>query len=80
MSGIDTTLIVVHALCYPIYQILGTLRHELAHAIAARMSGVKLLEFKIMPHFYNDTFYWGRVQYDPATLHRTNIHRSIAGV
>jgi hypothetical protein len=74
----DNAIIVIHALCYPIYQILGTIRHELAHVIAARLSGVGILEWKVIPHFYNDQFYWGRVQYDPATLHRTNIHISLA--
>jgi hypothetical protein len=74
----DKAIILIHAICYPIYQILGTIRHETAHWIAARLSGMNVLEFKVIPHYHNDFFYWGRVRYDPATLHKTNIHVSLA--
>jgi glycosyltransferase involved in cell wall biosynthesis len=49
-------------LLLPLYLIIGTFRHELAHAIIARAQGAEILEFAFWPSFYKDgTFYYGYV-------------------
>ena len=52
-----------HLIAYPIYQILGTLRHEGAHAAEVIWHGGVVFEFRILPHFYRGSFYWGRVRW-----------------
>lgn len=44
-----------------IYQIIGTIRHELAHALAYKLCGWKITGIYVLPHKHNDTFYWGRI-------------------
>jgi hypothetical protein len=36
-------------LAYPLYQLIGTLRHEASHALAAVMQGARITEFVIWP-------------------------------
>lgn len=50
-----------HLLAYPIYQVLGTIRHEGAHAIVAKLYGAEILEFKFLPFRRDGRFYWGYV-------------------
>lgn len=48
------------ALAYPIYQVIGTFRHESAHALAALMTGGVIEEFVILP----TQGYWGYVSWE----------------
>ncbi|MDO8617430.1 MAG: M50 family metallopeptidase [Candidatus Uhrbacteria bacterium] len=47
-------------LAYPLYQILGTLRHEGSHAIAAWLEGSHIEKFVFWPTTTHG-FYWGYV-------------------
>jgi hypothetical protein len=46
---------------YPLYQILGTFRHEGSHAIAGMLQGAKITEFVFWPSMREQKFYWGYV-------------------
>lgn len=71
--------ILIHILLLPIYQIVGTLKHEGAHAIAAKLSGFEIMSFKFLPHRYNGSFYWGRVTWKPKALFtKPNTHMFLA--
>lgn len=48
-----------HVLAYPIYQILGTLRHELCHAAAAKAFGATITELSVLPCRRDGQWYWG---------------------
>ena len=48
-------------LAYPIYQVIGTFRHEGAHALVAILSGAKVTKFVFWPSMTNGLFYWGYV-------------------
>jgi len=48
-----------HILAYPLYQILSTIRHELAHAIVVTATGGTVIEFNVFPHKRNARWYWG---------------------
>ena len=52
----------VWIIAFPIYQIIGTLRHEGGHAIAALLSGVSVTEFVFWPSITKYGFYWGYVR------------------
>jgi hypothetical protein len=54
-------------LAYPVYQILGTLRHEGSHAIAAILQGAKITEFVFWPTLRKQGLYWGYVNYHEET-------------
>ncbi len=54
-------------LLYPVYQTIGTLRHEGSHALAAMMEGAKVTEFVFWPELRNGVLYWGYVGWDGAT-------------
>lgn len=62
-----------HVLAYPIYQIIGTLRHEGCHAIVARSFGASILEFRFLPHRRDGRWYWGYVKYEGSDLDRDQI-------
>ena len=47
-------------LAYPIYQLLGTFRHEASHAMAAMLEGYRITEFVFWP----TKGYWGYVNWD----------------
>ncbi len=58
------TSILLHCLLlYPVYQVLGTLRHELSHALAAVFQGVGVREIRIFPSRIDGKWYWGFVRY-----------------
>jgi hypothetical protein len=40
------------ALAYPVYQIIGTLRHEGSHALAAMAEGAKVTKSVFWPNFH----------------------------
>ena len=47
------------ALAYPVYQIIGTIRHEGSHALAAMTEGVEVTNFVFWPSFDLGGFQWG---------------------
>ncbi len=48
------------ALAYPVYQIIGTFRHEASHALAAMAEGAEVTELVFWPTFVNgDLAGWG---------------------
>ena len=61
-----------------VYQILGTIRHELAHAVAAWAAGYKVTLVRVMPHTFRGRFYWGRVMYEPQGGAMQSIHLYLA--
>ncbi len=50
-------------LAYPLYQIVGTLRHEGSHALAAVLSGGTIREFVVWPSLVGGHLLWGYVNY-----------------
>jgi hypothetical protein len=60
-----------HLLLAPAYLLLGALRHELAHAVSARLSGWRVTEFKFWPHRREEGWCFGYVAWRsdaPATI------------
>jgi hypothetical protein len=55
------------AFAYPIYQTIGTFRHEGSHALAAMAEGAKLTKFVFWPSFLNGKFYWGYTGWEGST-------------
>lgn len=52
-------------LAYPVYQLIGTLRHEGSHALMARIEGARILEFVVVPRIDDRRgLLWGYVRYD----------------
>jgi hypothetical protein len=47
-------------LAYPVYQLIGTLRHEASHALAAVLEGARVTEFVFWP----TRGYWGYVRWE----------------
>jgi len=45
----------------PLYLLIGTLRHELAHAVVALLEGVTIKSFVFWPSFFRGKFCWGYV-------------------
>jgi hypothetical protein len=56
--------VLVHVLLYPVYQVLSTARHELAHAIAGRMAGLRIIEVHVLPGRRDGRWRWGYVRWD----------------
>lgn len=54
-------------LAYPIYQIIGTARHEGSHALLAILEGAKIEQFVILPSIVRGHFLWGYVQWSGQT-------------
>jgi hypothetical protein len=50
-------------LAYPVYQIIGTFRHEASHALAAMAEGAKVTKFVFWPNFDLGRFQWGYIRY-----------------
>lgn len=50
---------------YPIYQTVGTIRHEGSHALAAMLQGADIIKFQAFPSIVRGgRFFWGYVIYD----------------
>ncbi|MGB2897158.1 MAG: hypothetical protein WBB65_13455 [Anaerolineales bacterium] len=49
-------------IAYPIYQIIGTIRHEGSHAFVALQQGASVTEFVFWPSITKYGFYWGYVR------------------
>jgi hypothetical protein len=50
-------------LAYPVYQIIGTIRHEGSHALAATAEGVEVKKFVFWPNVELGRFSWGYVSW-----------------
>ena len=51
-------------LLYPVYQTIGTIRHEGSHALAAMAEGAEVTEFVFWPNFDLGAFRWGYVSWE----------------
>jgi hypothetical protein len=54
-------------LLYPVYQTIGTMRHEGSHALAAMAEGAKVTKFVFWPSFQNGKLFWGYVDWNGST-------------
>jgi len=54
-------------IAYPIYQIIGTIRHEGSHALVALQQGARVTEFVFWPSITKHGFYWGYVRITGST-------------
>ena len=52
---------------YPIYQIIGTIRHEGSHAFVALQQGARVTKFVFWPSFTKYGFNWGYVRITGST-------------
>jgi hypothetical protein len=50
-------------LAYPVYQIIGTIRHEGSNALAATAEGVEVRKFVFWPNVDLEHFSWGYVSW-----------------
>ena len=79
MSNIEWYHLLIHLLCAPLYQIIGTARHESSHALVGWVSHLDILEIRILPSRHNGRFLWGLVRFDPKTLAgNMNVHVYLA--
>jgi hypothetical protein len=51
------------SLAYPVYQIIGTIRHEGSNALAATAEGVEVKKFVFWPNVDLEHFSWGYVSW-----------------
>jgi hypothetical protein len=54
-------------LAYPLYQLIGSLRHEASHALVAVLQGAMIEEFVFWPSFTGSAFRWGYVGWSGST-------------
>jgi len=54
-------------LAFPLYQTIGTLRHEGSHALVAMLQGATIQEFVFWPQVTNGISYWGYVRWSGFT-------------
>jgi hypothetical protein len=54
-------------LAYPLYQLIGTFRHEASHALAAVLQGATLERFVFWPTWSESSFRWGYVSWSGST-------------
>jgi len=57
----------VWLLAYPLYQLIGTFRHEASHAIAAILQGAVIEEFVFWPTWTDSRFRWGFARWSGTT-------------
>ena len=46
-------------LALPVYQLIGTARHELCHAVVAACQGARITQIEILPSLRPEGFFWG---------------------
>jgi hypothetical protein len=46
---------------WPVYQVIGTARHELSHAVVAALQGARITKIEILPSFQPKGLLWGYV-------------------
>jgi hypothetical protein len=66
--------LLVHLALYPVYQVISTARHELAHAAAGWLSGMCILELHVLPGRRDGRWYWGYVRWEGTP----NVHCHLA--
>ena len=49
-------------LAWPVYQLVGTARHELSHAVVAVWHGARITQIEVLPSFQPEGFRWGYVR------------------
>jgi hypothetical protein len=54
-------------LLYPLYQVVGTIRHEASHAGMALLEGARIREFVFLPSFEDGLIVWGYVRCEGPT-------------
>lgn len=55
-------------LAYPVYQVIGTARHELSHAAAAILQGAHVTQVQFFPsHLAGKGWYWGYIRFTGGT-------------
>jgi hypothetical protein len=54
-------------LAYPLYQLMGSFRHEASHALAAVLQGATIREFVFWPTWSESGSSWGYVSWSGAT-------------
>lgn len=54
-------------LAYPLYQLIGTFRHEASHAFVAVLQGARIREFVFWPTSTGSNFSWGYVSWSGST-------------
>jgi len=54
-------------LAYPLYQLIGTFRHEASHTLAAVLQGASLEEFVFWPTWAGSSLRWGYVSWSGPT-------------
>jgi len=54
-------------LAYPLYQLIGSFRHEASHALVAVFQGARVQEFVFWPSFTGSAFRWGYVNWSGST-------------
>jgi hypothetical protein len=54
-------------LAYPLYQLIGTFRHEASHALVAVLQGARIREFVFWPGSTGSGFSWGYVSWSGCT-------------
>jgi hypothetical protein len=57
----------VWILAYPLYQLIGTFRHEASHALVAFLQGARIREFVFWPASTGSGFSWGYVSWSGPT-------------
>ena len=50
-------------LAWPVYQLVGTARHELSHAAVAAWQGARITQIEILPSFQPEGLLWGYVNW-----------------
>lgn len=68
LSNVPWWVWVVHALLIPVYQIIGTLKHEAGHALGAAIDGRGITKFVFWPQIDLGRFTWGYVMYGYGVL------------
>ncbi len=67
-----------HLLAYPLYQILGSLRHELSHAVVVWCTGGRVTSFCFWPGMLDGRFFWGYIRFEyPEGIDSTKYRRKI---
>ena len=64
---------VIHIALYPLYQIIGTWKHEGAHALAAKAQGLTIVEFKFIPSRVDGRWLWGYVRWTGGVANMTTL-------
>jgi hypothetical protein len=54
-------------LAYPLYQLIGSFRHEASHALAAMLQGATIREFVFWPTWSESGSSWGYVSWSGST-------------